>query len=104
MARVKTGPYGEPVFPKAEEDLTMDGFIRYKTTEPFDDIARFYEKQYADTRFIQTVRSEEKGWPVFCAGVGARAKDIQWAAIVVMIDRRSIKKRKQVWHILVTAR
>ncbi len=104
MAKIRFGPYKEPIFPKAEEDLTMDGVIRYKTAEPFDAIARFYQEFYADRKVVQTMRSESDGFDVFCVGAGPKATDVDFASIVIMIDRTTIKKRKHIWHILVTGR
>ncbi|MFT5430409.1 MAG: hypothetical protein ACI9OJ_001083 [Myxococcota bacterium] len=104
--RFRRGPFGEAVFPGAEADLTMPTVVRYVTKADVPEIARFYEAVYGDARpHIQMVQEDDNGLPVFTLGVGPKYRgEGDFGAIVAMTDPATLKKRRQLRHILITSR
>lgn len=82
----------------------MDAMTRYVVKGEFDEIARFYEEQYGGQRKIRVTRTEADGFPSLAVGTSPKADEVSFGALVVMVDPATRKKRKPLWHILVTAR
>lgn len=101
MAKPKLGKYKDPIFPGAEIELEAGTLVRYATKGPFKDICRHFEVIYEGRKNIQTTRTEADGFPSFAVGKGPSAQDVDFEAILVMVDPKTKKKRKQRWHILV---
>jgi hypothetical protein len=100
----EVGPFGEAIFPGAEEDLTMDAMRRYRTKEPFEEIARFYDAVYGGQLRVRVGRAAAHDHPCFTVGVSADLSEPGFTSLVVMVDPASLRKRKPLWHILVTKR
>lgn len=104
MAQPKRGPYGEAIFPKAEEDLRLDSVVRYRTREPYADVARFYREQYEPIKHMVLNDGEHQGDPCLALAPGKRCQDVQFGTLVVMTDPESKKKRRVEVVIVVTPR
>ena len=100
----KLGPYGEAIYPKAEEDLRLEGCVRYATRDAFADVARFYREVYGEVAGLLVHESEEKSGPALAIVPKKTAKEHQFNAIVVTPDPASKKKRKPLVHVIVTPR
>ena len=96
------GPFGDPLFPDAKADLTLDGFVRYVTNAAFADVVAFFERQFKDEKYIFTAKSEEKGVPTWVAGAGVRYTAAAWAALLVTPVPPKGKKPGKGTHIVVT--
>ncbi len=98
------GPFGEPVFPDAAVDVELDGFRQYRTTAAFEDVAKFYEKAFAGSRWIFGQRAEERGVPSASFAPGVRDTVSGWGALVVTPIPPKGRRPSAGTHIIVTRR
>lgn len=107
MPITQFGPFGEPLYPKATPDLSMETMMRYRTTDPLDEVARFYRDYFVPAgKHIQTsMGADNQGNAVFTLSVG-RLYDqpIHFSAIVVMEAPKRREKDRPTRHILVIAK
>ena len=102
MADLPPGPYGEPIHPASEADLTLDGFVRYQTKVPFPEVAAFFESRFKDVKHVYSARGDEDGQPNFVLSSGVKYQDGTWAAIVVMPMPTRGKRPSKGTHVIVT--
>ena len=102
--KYKVGKFKEPIFPDSEVEMDTEFMTRYQTTAPFEDVARFYEAIFGGLKRIQLSRVEIEGFPGLAVGVHAKAGGVEFSSMVVMVDRNTIKKRKQLYQIMAVGR
>ena len=80
----KTGPFGEAVYPKAEEDQRMDVMVRYSIRGSFKDVADFYKKQYDGIKHLCVDETISDGQSNLSIGVSPACETVEFGALVVM--------------------
>jgi len=99
----KKGPYGEPIYPEAEEEMRVASLVRYRVKAELEDVGRFYEEHFAGVNGVFGMWADGKEGRTFSLGIGPRCTDYGFTALVVMVDHRTRKKRRPWIHILVNA-
>jgi len=98
----KTGPFGEAIYPKAQEDQRMDVMVRYLIQASFKDVAGFYRKQYDGIKHLCVAETTTDGQSNLSIGVSPACETVSFGALVVMPAPDS-KNGDEVW-VLVMAR
>ena len=98
----KIGPFGEVIFPEAEEEQRMDVMVRYRIRGSYQEVADFYRKKYDGVKHLcvaETLTDEQSNLSI---GVSPVCEEVDFGALVVMPSPES-KDGKDVW-VLVMAR